>query len=476
MRKTLKASVLYERIMLPVLLLSFFISTAPNPCFAAPDATTIVCYNPWQVTTPGTQVLFNLKITNPDIYFFERFTLSTTGLPENWDASFYMGGKEVRVIGIDPGKSVELTLRVIVPGDATPGDYQFQVWVSWLYQVSSTLTITVKEVPRAINLSGPVVSQIVMAGNTASYPIRVENGGDVDEKVFLYASVPAGWRESFTTDSQTIRELTLRARENRWIVFSTTPLDTAQPGEYSLKVLAITGDGKYNASLSLTLAVKEVSRGIRLSCPLSSQRLAASDTISYPIRVENGGDVDEKVFLYASVPAGWRESFTTDSQTISTLMLQDHESRWVTLSVTSPSAAQQGDYLLYVLVVTEDGRFNATLSLGAAIVPYSSGGTFYETTIKCPEPWQGTPPDTTVDFNLEVVNLSPKHESYFLKIMDLPENWRARFYLETTEVKAVEIESSKAVKLVLKVDVPGDAAPGDYQLSLIHISEPTRPY
>jgi len=189
----------------------------------------------------------------------------------------------------------------------------------------------------------------------------------------------------------------------------------------------------------------------------------AGETASYPIRIENGGDGDEKVFLYASVPAGWRESFTTDSQTISTLMLQDHESRWVTLSVTSPSAAQQGDYLLYVLVVTEDGRFNATLSLGAAIVPYSSGGTFYETTIKCPEPWQGTPPDTTVDFNLEVVNLSPKHESYFLKIMDLPENWRARFYLETTEVKAVEIESSKAVKLVLKVDVQGDVAPGDYQ-------------
>ncbi len=462
MRRVLKASAMHKRIMLTVLLLSFLIANVPNPCFAAPDDT-IVCYNPWQVTTPDTQVIFNLKITNPSIYFFESFSLYTTGLPQNWDASFYMDDREVKVIGIDPGKSVDLTLKVLVPENANPGDYQFQVWASGLHQASSTLTITVEEVSRDINLSGPLLSQTVMAGETASYPVRVENGGDVDEKVFLYANVPAGWLKSFTADSQTISDLALKAGEGRWIVFSTAPPDTAQPGEYSLKVLAVTGDGKYNASLSLNLAVKEVSRGIRLSCPFSSQTLEAGDTVSYPVRVENGGDVDEKVFLYANVPAGWLKSFTADSQTISNLMLQDHESRWITLTVTSPSTAQQGDYLLEVLAVTEDGLFNATLSLEATIVSYYPGDTDYETTIRCPEPWQETPPDTTVNFNLEVVNLSPKYESYFLKIIDLPENWRARFYLGTTEVKAVEIEPNKAVNLILKVDVPRDVAPGDHQ-------------
>jgi len=452
--------------MLTILLLSFFILTIPNPCFAAPDHT-IVCYNPWQVTTPDTQVVFNLNITNPNTYSFESFTLYTTGLPENWDAGFYLNNNEIKVIGLEPGKSAVLTLKVFVPENATARDYQFQVWVSGLYlQASSTLTITVEEVFREINLSSPLLSQAIIASETASYPLEIENGGDAVEKVFLYASVPAGWRKSFTIDGQTISNLTLRAREKRWIVFSATPPDTAQPGGYSLKVLAVTGDGKYNASLSLTLTVDKVPRGISLSCPFSSQRLAAGETTSYPIRVENGGDAVEKVFLYASVPAGWRKSFTIDGQTISNLMLQDRESRWVTFSVTSLSTTQQGDYLLDILAVTEDGRLNATLSLRATIVPYYTGDTSYETTIRCREPWQGTLPDTTVNFNLEVVNLSPKHESYFLKIMDLPKNWRARFYLGTTEVKAVEIEASKAVNLVLKVDVPGDAAPGDYSFCL----------
>lgn len=85
--------------------------------------------------------------------------------------------------------------------------------------------------------------------------------------------------------------------------------------------------------------------------------------------------------------------------------------------------------------------------------------------VKCMEPWQITYPGSTISFNLQIMNNGTTDDIYLLYIQDpsLPnENWTSSFYLNGKRVKSIGLLPYQSSIVVLEVDVPEDAAAGDY--------------
>jgi uncharacterized membrane protein len=93
---------------------------------------------------------------------------------------------------------------------------------------------------------------------------------------------------------------------------------------------------------------------------------------------------------------------------------------------------------------------------------------YYETEIRCPMPWQVTYPEKVITFDLKVSNPASSYDSFVLYIDNppLPEGWKAAFYFQNNRVRAVEIEAKQAVTLILLVEIPEDAFPGDYDFNV----------
>jgi len=82
-----------------------------------------------------------------------------------------------------------------------------------------------------------------------------------------------------------------------------------------------------------------------------------------------------------------------------------------------------------------------------------------------PLTWQVTYPGKNLTFNLQIKNLSPYRDYYFIYIDNppLPENWTANFYIQDIKVKSFSIPPQEMIPLTLMIHVPEDAEPKDYR-------------
>ena len=178
--------------------------------------TSISCSEPWQVASTGSVATFDLMITNnvkDDIYLLY---IENPSLPnKNWTTSFYSDIKNVKSVGIEELQRSLITLLVEVPSDAAPNDYSFRVYASGTYSISSmVLTITVRRIPRGIDLVCPFQSKTALTGQGLSYPIKVVNEGEQSEKIFLGINRTPDimvWDISFSES-----ELTLPPKREEW--------------------------------------------------------------------------------------------------------------------------------------------------------------------------------------------------------------------------------------------------------------------
>ncbi len=217
-------------------------------------------YSPitWQVTYPGKNVTFNLRIKNLSPYTDTYFLyIEDPSLPENWTARFYIGQNEVKASNVPPGESASLTLLVSIPEDAASGDHRFRVWVEGSYaNASEALTITVRPLPpikRKITLICPFPVQRILTGQNASFAVKIENEGEVNEIVLLEANVTKEmmyWDISFSES-----KIKVNAGEGKWVMLKAKSPEIVKPGDYHINVTATTEDGELNVTLPLTIRV-----------------------------------------------------------------------------------------------------------------------------------------------------------------------------------------------------------------------------
>ena len=224
----------------------------------------VVCevevYSPvtWQVAYPGENVTFNLRIKNISPYTDTYFLyIEDPSLPENWTAGFYIGKGEVKTYSMHPNESTTLTLLVSIPEDVSPGDYRFRVWAEGSYaNASEALTITVRPLPsieRKIALICPFPVQRVLTGQNASFAVKIENEGEVDEIVLLEANVTEEMMYWDVSISES--KIKVNAGEGKWVMLKAKSPEIVKPGDYHINVTATTEDGELNVTLPLTIRV-----------------------------------------------------------------------------------------------------------------------------------------------------------------------------------------------------------------------------
>jgi len=317
-------------------------------------------------------VSFTLEVSNPS-YYYDNYILgiSTPGLPEGWSANFYSGTKIVRGVGIDGMSSTTLTLKVTVPEDATPGDYEFQVSAVGDYsEAYCSLTVTVESEP-AVEYEVDVYCSndwlVTYPGNNLTFNMRVTNNSPYRDNYLLSIANPAlptNWTATFLVEEKRVRSLTLASGEYADVVLVVDVPESASYRDYEFRV-NIVGDYA-SASQGLSVTVEQVPRKISLECPIEAQSVLTGEETYFPIKVVNEGSQTENIFLTLEKTSAimvWDITFS-DSE----LTLAPGESEWVRLVVVSPGIVDEGDYTISVEAQTEDGELTASLQVVTTIV------------------------------------------------------------------------------------------------------------
>ena len=350
-----------------------FLVLAYQPIICAAQTTTeIQCSDYWQVTYPDNMVSFTLKVSNPS-YYYDNFVLEigTPGLPEGWSADFYSGTKIVRGVGIDEASSASLTLKVTVPENVTPGDYEFQVSAVGDYsEAYCLLTVTVEGEPTVEYEVDVYCSNdwlVTYPSNNLTFNMRITNNSPYRDNYILSIANPAlptNWTATFVVEENKIRSLTLASGGYADVILMVDVPEGISYKDYEFRVNIV---GEYaSTSQGLTVTVEQVPRKISLECPIESQSVLTGEETYFPIKVTNEGSQTENIFLTLEKTSEillWDITFSE-----SELTLAPGESEWVRLVVTSPGIVDQGNYTIEFEAQTEDGELTVSKQVVTTII------------------------------------------------------------------------------------------------------------
>jgi len=341
-------------------------------CLAQQYTTEMGCPDYWQVTYPDKVVTFELTLKNPSNYY-DNFilTIENPPLPEGWRADFYVQDKRVRGVGVQGYGSIALTLKVTVPEDSVPSDYQFAAYAEGEYsEASRLLTVTVESPPIVeyeIDVYCPIDWQVTCPGNNLTFSLRVTNGAPYRDNYLLYISnpgLPTNWTAVFMVEENKVRSVSVASGESVDLVLVVNiPKETAY-GDFQFRV-NINGDYA-SASMGLTVTVERVPRKISLECPIGVQTILTGENTYFPIKVVNDGPRTENVFLSVKKTSAimvWDITFSE-----SRLTLGPGASVWAMLNVKPPSIVNQGNYTIEINALTEDEEITVSLQVFTNIV------------------------------------------------------------------------------------------------------------
>ncbi len=249
----------------------------------------VYCSNDWLVTYPGSNLTFNMRVTNNAPYRDNYLlNIANPALPTNWTATFIVEENKVRSLTLASGEYADIILVVNIPEGIAYTDYQFRVTINGEYaSTSQGLTVTVEQVPRKISLECPIEVQSVLTGQETYFPIKVVNEGSQTENIFLTLTKTSAimvWDITFSES-----ELTLAPGESEWVRLIVESPGIVDQGNYTIEVEAQTGDGELTVSLQVvTNIVGSYLMEIGDISPVNPQ-LYQGEKINVVIRVRNAG-------------------------------------------------------------------------------------------------------------------------------------------------------------------------------------------
>ncbi|MBS7615328.1 hypothetical protein KEJ18_06340 [Candidatus Bathyarchaeota archaeon] len=309
---------------------------------------------------------------NPS-YYYDNFILMVDNppLPEGWRADFYVQNKRVRGIGVEGFGTTTLTLKVTVPEDAFPNDYQFAAYAEGKYsRATCLLTVTVESPPieeYEIDVYCPIDWQVTYPGNNLTFNLRLTNGSPYRDNYLLSIDnpeLPINWTAVFMVDGSKVRSISLASGDYvDLVLIVNVPKETGY-GDFQFRVNI---EGNYGStSQGLTVTVERVPRKISLESPIRVQTILTGEDTFYPIKVVNEESSIEKVFLSIKKTSSimvWDITFSENQ-----LTLGPGESVWIMLNVQPPSIVDQGNYSIEIEALTEDEEIMDSLQVYTNIV------------------------------------------------------------------------------------------------------------
>ncbi|MCD6593846.1 hypothetical protein J7L00_07200 [Candidatus Bathyarchaeota archaeon] len=201
-----------------------------------------------------------------------------------------------------------------------------------------------------------------------------------------------------------------------------------------------------------------------MKCILPWKVTLPNSTVSYEISIWNPSysyDVLKLDVKDPGLPEGWKAHFYYQNNNVRKIGVEKRAIVTLKLVVDVPEDATPGDYEFNVCAEGEYSKSEITLYLTVEQPP----PTKYEVDLYSPHEWQEVYPGNSLAFELCLKNECPVRDNYLIYVgnPDLPINWTASFFVGDKEVKSLTVLPGESVKVKMVVNVPEDAAPGEYR-------------
>lgn len=300
------------------------------------------------------------------------FTLSLVGLPNGWKACFKSGGSQILGIYLDSGASANVNLE-LTPSDDSIGSYPLTVLAideRGMQVGSLSILATLSPPERSVVMTSSYPSLSIKSGDSATFPITLEDTGGTDELVNLNILAPDGWTAEVLSQDQSVsvNSISILAGQRSTLTLKVTPPTNATIGRYDLKLIASSNDGILFSSLPLTVSLVEPSTRVSVLTTFTEVTAQAGSILKYPITIRNQGTSDVFLYLSGNAPQNWEVAFISGDTSISSLSLAGGQSINLVVTVTPPSTVSVGNYTTTIRVTSDDGKFSYVADLRSKIV------------------------------------------------------------------------------------------------------------
>lgn len=327
------------------------------PLVAAATGLTVTTPFPSVVAEPGSTASFKVTIdSNQD----GEVKLATAGVPSGWTTRFTGGALVIAGAWVAKGSSVDVTLNVDIPQDATPGTASFRIEATGP-QGTTTLPLTVRteeQVGGDVTLTSDYPELRGSASSAFSFNLTLRNGTATESTFAIAATGPDGWTITAKPSSQAQATSTVvAAGATAAITVSATPPRDIDAGTADIKVTATGAERTATADLKVIVTG---SYSVEVSTPGSvlSTTANAGATTDFALTFTNTGTAPlTEVKPTASAPTGWKVEFDQESVPA----IAPGESATVTARITPTSDAITGDYNVTMSAAADEASGNVVI-------------------------------------------------------------------------------------------------------------------
>jgi uncharacterized membrane protein len=264
-----------------------------------------------RVASPGTILVVPLTITN--VGDIQESVQLRTSSRENWNSTLLDTLGEVGAVSMKSESSAQLSLRVVVPIDAS-GSMVVNVTATGSTITGTSLKIDVAGSPNHF-VTCQYPSMVTEPGASVAFKVTVINPYPyLAEVKFNLSGVPDAWNPIvLSSDEVQINSMNLPAGGSGIIkVMVDVPQTLKTNGTITLRLSTSLGDLVDLTDLNIIVQHRILALGIKTSYLVESIPLGS--TASFPLLLTNPTEADESLSLSLdNVPAKWSGSFTTSS-------------------------------------------------------------------------------------------------------------------------------------------------------------------
>ncbi|MEM3387724.1 MAG: NEW3 domain-containing protein [Nitrososphaerales archaeon] len=269
--------------------------------------------------------------------------------PKGWDTALTYKGYNVKELNIQSGQSVELSLKVSVPADASRGNNTVSVVAYSIQGVAATLDLTVEYAappvpPPGVSLTTVYPTLSGPSGTNFEFTVNVKNTGGEDDTFTLISNPPAGWTVTFRPQFETsqITSLSLKAGESKTITVSVNPPPKTDSGIYNITLTAASSKTEGSVKLAVEITGTYSLSLTTVDERLSAEAVAGEETYLTLIAKNTGTSALRDVSISSNHPSGW--SVTFEPALIPSLAPE--ASQQISVKVKPSSTTLPGDYMV----------------------------------------------------------------------------------------------------------------------------------
>ena len=289
----------------------------------------------------------------------EPVTLSVSGVPSGWKASFLGGGQPVGAAMAATGESVDLQLRLDIPTNSSASTADLVLHADGKDR-KTALPLMVSlgnDLPVNLSVKADLPSLRGTPSTSFSYNLQVRNDSGKDVLVSLAAALPQGFQASFTKqyDQQEISSLPIKAGETVTVAMKLKLPDNVTAGNYDLEGKVSAAGAEASTPLGLHIEGQPKLSLTTKEGRLSGEAEAGAPTAVSFVVTNTGTAPATKVTVNSYPPSNWKIEF--DPKTID--KIDPNGKVNVTATITPGAKAVAGDYMTSISASTEGSSANA---------------------------------------------------------------------------------------------------------------------